>query len=117
MKWIPIPTTSGPATPRTSLLLHELFWCAFQGSTFRVRTSDTWSRRRMLRLVGEHAKLRVCSAASRVPIGFHGDGAAFSHHVSLYSLTWNSLLGVGSTVQKRSLFYGDQDVKHNPRKA
>ena len=34
----------------------------------------------------------------------HGDGASFSHHDSLYTFSWNSLLGVGTTTQKRFVF-------------
>ena len=36
-----------------------------------------------------------------IPLGTHGDGASFSHHDSVYTISWNSLIGSGTTVQKR----------------
>lgn len=38
-----------------------------------------------------------------IPIGLHGDAGAFSTTDSLFVLTWNSLLGVGTTMSKRWL--------------
>ena len=38
-----------------------------------------------------------------IPIGMHGDGGAFSHHDSLFVLTWNSLIGAGTTRANRFL--------------
>jgi len=38
-----------------------------------------------------------------VPIGLYGDAGAFSHNDSLMVFTWNSLLGVGSTMEKKFL--------------
>ena len=39
-----------------------------------------------------------------IPLGMHGDAAAFSHQDSLYVFSWNSLLGIGTTAQKRFVF-------------
>ena len=38
-----------------------------------------------------------------IPIGMHGDGGAYSHNDSLFVLTWNSLIGVGTTRMTRFL--------------
>ena len=38
-----------------------------------------------------------------VPLGIHGDGGAFSHQDSLMTISWNSLVGSGSTILKRFL--------------
>ena len=39
-----------------------------------------------------------------IPIGFHGDAGAFSHQDSLYTISWNSLIGQGRTAEKRFVF-------------
>jgi hypothetical protein len=39
-----------------------------------------------------------------IPIGMHGDAGGFTEHESLIVLSWNSLLGSGSTRSKRFLF-------------
>ena len=39
-----------------------------------------------------------------IPLGMHGDGGAFNAQDSLYVLSWNSLLGSGSTLQSKLLF-------------
>ena len=36
-----------------------------------------------------------------LPLGMHGDGGSFSKHFNLYVLSWNSLLGDGSTSAQR----------------
>ena len=38
-----------------------------------------------------------------IPIGMHGDGGSFSNHDSLFVLTWNSLVGQGTTRMTRFL--------------
>ena len=39
-----------------------------------------------------------------IPFGFHGGGSAFSKHDQLYSLSFNSLLARGKTIQTRFIF-------------
>ena len=39
-----------------------------------------------------------------IPLGMHGDGGAFNAQDSLYVLSWNSLVGSGSTLQSKFLF-------------
>ena len=39
-----------------------------------------------------------------VPLGMHCDAGSFSHQNSLYVLSWNSLLGLGSTLNNRFPF-------------
>ena len=36
--------------------------------------------------------------------GFHGDGGAFSKQDSLFTFSWNSLLGQGTTIDKRFVY-------------
>jgi len=39
-----------------------------------------------------------------VPRGLHADAGAFSHQDSLYTISWNNLVGTGQTLTKRFLF-------------
>ena len=39
-----------------------------------------------------------------IPLGLHGDAGAFSDNDSHYALSWNSLMGSGSTITKRIIF-------------
>ena len=54
--------------------------------------------------VKEHPKLPRSSWKTAIPLGVHGDGGAFSHHDSLYTISWNSLFSSGNTVAKRFVF-------------
>ena len=66
-----------------------------------------WSSDEGAALVRRHPVLSGRSAAelaSTLPIGFHGDGGAMSHQDSLYVASWNSLLGIGNTADKRFIF-------------
>ena len=54
--------------------------------------------------VMQHPNLPRRSWARTIPLGMHGDGGMFSQEDSLYTFTWNSLLGSGTTIRKRFLF-------------
>ena len=51
-----------------------------------------------------HPELPRSSWATTIPLGLHGDGASFAKHDSIYVFSWSSLVGSGTTVQKR--FWG-----------
>ena len=51
----------------------------------------------------EHPGMDPDRLSTTIPLGLYGDGGAFSHQDSLLVLTWNSLLGVGSTMEKKFL--------------
>ena len=51
----------------------------------------------------KHPSLNPEHLSATIPIGFYGDAGAFSHQDSLMIFTWNSLLGVGSTAEKKFL--------------
>ena len=54
--------------------------------------------------VQEHPVLHPGVFRDTIPIGMHGDAGGFTEHESLIVLSWNSLLGTGSTRSKRFLF-------------
>ena len=65
---------------------------------------EFWRGTRQTRFVRNHPKLPRSSWRSTIPIGFHGDAGAFSKHDSLYTISWNSLIGSGRTAEKRFVF-------------
>ena len=67
--------------------------------------SDFWSEAAHDPDVKNHPGLQSKHDRSKtIPLGFHGDGAAFSKHDSLLTIAWNSLLGSGQTLKKRFVF-------------
>lgn len=52
-------------------------------------------------VVDQHPSLDKGSLSKVVPIGIHGDAAAFSHQDGLFILTWNSLVGQGTSKESR----------------
>ena len=67
-------------------------------------TSEFWQQMQHHEFVKKHPALKQDHWATTIPIGFHGDGGAFSKQDSLYTFSWNSLLGVGQTIAKRFIF-------------
>ena len=65
---------------------------------------EFWRSMRTTEFVRNHPALPRGVWDQAIPIGMHGDGGAFSKTDSLYTISWNSLLGAGSTIQKRFLF-------------
>ena len=64
------------------------FWQAIQGTPF----------------VQQHPHLPKRHWGKTIPLGFHGDGGAFSKQDSLFTFSWNSLLGEGCTIDKRFVY-------------
>ena len=108
--WAEIPTIHGPRTAHPFLLPHEFFrqyylqlpdkWNAVLAGP-KGAALEFWTAMRGTDFLRLHPNLPKKNWATTIPIGMHGDGAAFSHHDSVYTFSWNSLLGSGSTVQKR----------------
>jgi hypothetical protein len=63
-----------------------------------------WNEMAGTAYVRNHPFLPHSAWATTIPLGFHGDGGAFSKQDSLYSLAWNSLVTNGPTIQDRFLF-------------
>ena len=56
-----------------------------------------------LPVVQKHPVLDPNSLGHAIPIGLHGDAGAFSNQDSLFVITWNSLVGQGTTREQRSI--------------
>ena len=113
MTWLEIPTTAGPRTPHPFLLPHEFFNSYFTHKkkdwlSTMARSSEAciefWRGMRGSAFVKHHPSLRAPSWGTTIPIGFHGDAGAFSKQDSLYTISWNSLIGSGKTAEKRFVF-------------
>jgi len=52
-------------------------------------------------ILKNHPTLSPNNLAHCIPIGLHGDAGKFSHQDSLFVITWNSLVGQGTTREKR----------------
>ena len=94
------------------VLPHELFAKIFQerrGFFNEHVLSDGEKRRRCWDALERHPFVQENEAWSEakaaglelVPLGLHCDAGAFNKNESLYALTWNSLVGQGTTKQKR----------------
>ena len=113
IRWIEIPTAAGPSTPHPFLLPHEFFSAMYEGRPKEWETMITGAADACLRywesvsesdFVRRHPTLPRSEWGKIVPIGLHGDGGRFSNQDSLMTIAWNSLLGEGTTLQKRFLF-------------
>ena len=113
MSWYTIPTRAGAQTPHPFLLPHAFFkafyaarqneWRdVFAGPVGACR--EFWGQMKDSTFVRQHPNLAPESWARTIPLGIHADAGAFSDHDSLYTVSWNSLLGRGSTQQKRFVF-------------
>ena len=110
MTFIDIPTIHGEATAHPFLLPHEFFAEYFKSNAERFASTISgstdaalqfWRSMAQTDFVKKHLALPMTSWGKTIPIGMHGDGASFSHQDSVYAFSWNSLIGVGYTVQKR----------------
>ena len=108
--WAEIPTVRGPRTPHPFLLPHQFFSAYFSAekakwlSTIRGPSKaalEFWRSMEGSDFLRLHPSMPRSLWAKTIPLGMHGDGAAFSHQDSVYTFSWNSLLGCGTTVQKR----------------
>ena len=108
--WAEIPLKSGRRMPHPFLLPHEFFACYQRdcerkwASTIRGpegAAKEFWTALQHNDFVSKHPALPRESWAKTIPLGLHGDGGAFSNNDNLYVISWNSLLGSGTTIQKR----------------
>ena len=113
IQWVEIPTKHGKATPHPVLFPHEFFRSYWLG--VRARWEQTisggaraciefWESMQHTDFLRFHPDLASDTWPTTVPLGLHGDGAAFSKQDNLYTFSWNSLVGTGATAQKRFLF-------------
>ena len=107
--WIEIPTVHGTRTPHPFLYPHLLFKHLYAENRAAWETAvrgaeggsaEFWSSLQDSEYVRRHPTPERIGPAT-IPLGFHGDGGAYSKHDSIYVFSWNSLLGSGTTKQKR----------------
>ena len=113
MTWLEIPTKAGPRTAHPFLLPHEFFnsyhthkkedWLSTMARSTEA-CIEFWRGMRQSAFLKNHPSLPASSWGSTIPIGFHGDAGAFSKQDSLYTISWNSLIGAGKTAEKRFVF-------------
>ena len=105
-----IPTIHGPTTPHPFLLPHEFFASQFAQQREAWTSAiagppnaalDVWRSMRGTDFMKAHPNLARRTWSNTIPLGMHGDGAAFSHQDSVYTFSWNSLVGTGQTIAKR----------------
>ena len=65
----------------------EACWAALEKQKF-VQENEAWAEAKT-------------AGFDLIPLGLHCDAGAFNNNESLYVLTWNSLVGQGTTKQKR----------------
>eukprot|EP00973_Karenia_brevis_P075539 10493851-Karenia_brevis.AAC.1 len=94
------------------ILPHELFACLHQErrSFFEEHVlgpasdlQECWAELEKHAFVQDNDAWRDAKLAGfdLVPLGLHCDAGAFNKNESLYVLTWNSLVGQGTSKQKR----------------
>eukprot|EP00959_Pyramimonas_sp_CCMP1952_P455991 9472441-Pyramimonas_sp.AAC.1 len=105
--------TTGRTRPHPFLLPHKFFrslhgerpacWskymCGAPGAAL-----EFWNNLADTPFVRQHPMIRPDMFSRLIPLGFHGDAGGFTEHESLLVLSWNSLLGSGTTRRKRFLF-------------
>ena len=109
--WLEIPTKRGPNTAHPFLLPHlwlealhkvdELWSARVAGKPGAAK--QFWSSMSHSPAVRDHPAMKRQDWGTSIPLGFHGDGGAFSHQDSLYVFAFNSLLGGGETKVQRFL--------------
>ena len=109
-----IPTTQGTRTPHPFLLPHEFFSSFFSGRSAldwemhvtgpKGACSQFWDSIKDTEFVKRHPDLPKKTWKHTVPLGFHADAGAFSKQDSVYVFSFNSLVGRGTTHQKRFVF-------------
>ena len=110
--WIELPTTAGARSPHPVIWPHKFFAKMFEERLEDFGTylsgpdgacSQFWQSMRDTPFVQGHPDLAESSWSKTIPLGMHGDAGAFSHD-SLFVISWNSLMGMGSTITKRFVF-------------
>ena len=109
--WAQIPTKRGMTIH--PFLLPHLWFASLFASLMRVfeksvrgpvdAASNYWDKIKESAFFKEHPGLVHGMLDKTIPIGMHGDGGAFSKQDSLFVLTWNSLIGGGTTRASRFL--------------
>ena len=114
MDWYEIPITKSNRTPHPFLLPRRFFASFYVG-----RSSADWAKHitgganacyqfwdsiKDTSIVSMHPDLAENTWKRTVPIGMHADAGAFSKQDSIYVFSFNSLVGRGSTHQKRFIF-------------
>ena len=115
-KWLDIPTKNKLREPHPFLLPHEFLQSFYANKkkewSHTIRgpagaTQQFWNSVKYTDFIQNHPMLKGLSdnAMSKiVPLGFHGDGGAYSKEESVYVFSWSSLLGTGATLNKRFIF-------------
>lgn len=107
--WIEIATKFGPATAHPVIMPHALFAQMHRERPHQFASHITGPKGSCLQFwesvvhtayVAKHAFLKANEYFNTVPLGFHGDAGAYSDHDSVYVLSWNSLVGSGTTHQQ-----------------
>ena len=70
----------------------------------RGACTQFWEAMRTTEFVTRHPEPPEGRWGRIVPLGMHADAGEFSHQDSLYTISWNSIMGEGSTIRKRFLF-------------
>ena len=113
LAWLEIPTSRGARTSHPFMMPHEFFASYFENrfddwvatmSGPAGACLEFWQGMKDSSFLRHHPTLRSSHFQHTIPIGMHGDAGAFSHQDSLYSFSWNSLVGRGPTASKRFLF-------------
>ena len=108
--WAEIPTAAGPRTLHPFLMPHEFFGSYYRAQKHKffdtiagrgTAALEFWQSMKHSDFIKKHPDMPKVKWQQTVPVGMHGDGAAFSHQDSVYTFSWNSLVGSGTTVQKR----------------
>ena len=79
----------------------ETFFQCVQGDD--AERGALWDGLVNLPVVQKHPSLDPNQLQRTIPLGMHGDAGAFSKQDSLFVLTWNSLVGQGTTREQRFL--------------
>ena len=63
--------------------------------------SRYWSNLESTKFVANHPALQGLDKSKLLPLGLHGDSGKFSHQEKLFVISWNSMLGEGTTKNTR----------------
>lgn len=110
--WYELPMKSGRKVAHPFLLPHQLFASHFANRIETWRTliagpehacREFWNGMRDSEFVLKHPQLPMEEWDHIIPLGFHADAGAYSEQDSVFCVSWNSLMGTGSTMEKRFL--------------
>ena len=109
--WVELPLKDGRREPHPFIMPHKFFSTLYKEkfSNF-VRAlrgpegaaEEYWSNVRQTEFVRRH--LYLSDYKHTLPIGMHGDAGPYSKQDSILVISWNSLLGTGTTRTKRFAF-------------